>query len=51
MRRRGVNKIDAETDSAIATNVDVKNPRVHCLYIADVHGVVHKALRRPPAID
>ena len=35
MRRRGVNKIDAETDSAVATNVDVTNPGVRCLCIAD----------------
>ena len=36
MRRRGVNKIDAEMDSsAAATNEEVTNPRVRCLCIAD----------------
>ena len=35
MRRRGVNNIDAEMDSVVATNEDVTNPRVRCLYIVD----------------
>ena len=34
-RGEEVNKIDAEMDSAVATNEDVTNPRVRCLYIVD----------------